>query len=58
MTTALVPASNVAALGDGKFGFNKKILQVTMKSGEQFRLNVDKAKAATIRAHLGQPAQA
>jgi hypothetical protein len=44
--------SKIAVLGRGKFGLNKKVLEVTMLDGEQYRFNVDDEKAALIRNHV------
>ncbi len=49
--------SKIAVIGRGKFGFNKKILEITTTDGEQYRLQVDDEKAAQIRAHLAQWSQ-
>src|SRR5688572_13058400 len=49
--------SKIATIGRGKFGFNKKILDVTMADGTTHRFNLDDTSAARIRAQIGQRAR-
>lgn len=51
-----VELGQVAAVARGKFGFNKKILEVTMLDGTQHRLGVDKLDvfAAQLREQLAR----
>lgn len=49
--------SKIAVIGRGKYGLNKKILEITTTEGEQYRFNVDDDKAAMIRAHVSQWSQ-
>ncbi len=49
--------SNIAVIGRGKFGLNKKVLEVTMFDGEHYRFSISDAKADLIRNHLAQWSQ-
>jgi hypothetical protein len=46
--------SKIAVIGRGKYGLNKKIVEITMTTGEQYRFNLGDDKAALIRNHVAQ----
>lgn len=48
-----VALSDVAVIGRGKFGLNKKVLEITTVGGDQYRFSIADDKAALIRGHVG-----
>jgi hypothetical protein len=48
--------SRIAAVARGKFGLNKKILDVEMVDGTKYRLNISDDFAGRIRSQLAQRA--
>jgi hypothetical protein len=52
-----LPYTMIATLGRGKFGFNKKVLDVTTVEGQTYRFNMDDASASLVRARVAERAQ-